>query len=83
MVMTAIGMAIMVSVDGVAITIASGESIIMAIGPGPSFGNLISTRNRYTSRHRLIMSHDAHLASVCIFRSIIVGKNLRFASQIS
>ena len=88
---TAIGMVIMVSVDGVAvtmmsgviITIAGGESINVAIGPAPSIRSLIFTHNRCTLHHRLTMSHDAHRASVCIFRSIIVGKNLRFASQIS
>ena len=74
-------MAIMASVDGVAITIASGESINMAIGPGPSIGSLIFTRNPYTSRHRLTIRHDAHPGSVCIFRSIIVDKNLQFASR--
>ena len=74
-------MAIMASVDGVAITIASGEAINRAIGPSPSIDSLIFTRNRFTSNHRLTMRHDAHPASVCIFRSIIVGKNLQFAAQ--
>ena len=81
MVMTAIGMATTVSVDGVAITIASGERLNMTTGRGPSIGSLIFTRNRYTSRHRLTMSPVAHLASVCISRSIFVGKHLQFASQ--
>jgi len=91
MTMTAISVAIMVSVVGMAITmmsgvanaIANGESINVAIGPAPSIRSLIFTHNRCTLHHRLTMSHDAHRASVCIYRSIIVGKNLRFASQIS
>ena len=75
MVMTVIGMVTTVSVDGITLTIARGERLNRAIGRGPSIGSLIFTRNRYTSCHRPTMSPDAHLASVCIFRSIFVGKN--------
>ena len=76
MVMTAISVATMVSVDGVeitmmsgvAITIASGVSIDMVTGLGPSTGSLLFTLNRYTSRHRPTTSRDYRRASLCIFR---------------
>lgn len=89
MLMIAIGMATTASVSGVAITvisgvaisIASGESINVVIGPGPIIGSHIFMRHQDTSRHQLTMSYDVHLASVSIFRSIFVGKNLQLASH--
>ena len=86
----AIGAAIRASVNGGAITIVTGVvmtiprgmAMTVAIGHGPSIDLLIFTPSRFMSRHRFTLRRDAHPASVCIFRSINIGKNLPFAHPI-